>query len=68
MKCGIVFLPWTPHSEDGKVIKKFWLTCYSGWMASSDMFNGFTIDLDILSGIVQASFAATWPISLYIPC
>ena len=54
--------------KDGKAIKKFRLTCYSGWIASSDMFDGFTIDSEILLGIIQAFFTATWPNLLYIPC
>jgi hypothetical protein len=47
---------------------KFRMTCYSGWMTSKDMFDGFTIDSDVLLGIVQAAFAATWPESPYVPC
>jgi hypothetical protein len=31
------------------------------------MFDGFTVDSNILLGIVQVSFAATWPNSLYVP-
>jgi hypothetical protein len=31
-----------------------------------DIFDGFTIDLDILLGIVQASFTTTWPNSPYV--
>jgi hypothetical protein len=44
------------------------MMCYSGWMALKDMFDGFTIDSDVLLGIVQAVFAATWPESPYVPC
>jgi hypothetical protein len=54
--------------RDAKAIKKFQVTCYSGWMASSDIFDGFTIDSDVLLGIVQDAFSATWPNSPYVPC
>jgi hypothetical protein len=54
--------------RDAKAIKKFRGTCYSGWMASNDIFNGFTVESDVLLGIVQDSFSATWPNSPYVPC
>jgi hypothetical protein len=54
--------------RDAKAIKKFRMTCYSGWMASSDMFGGFTVDSPVLLGIVQTAFASTWPDSPYVPC
>jgi hypothetical protein len=54
--------------RDARAIKKFRMTCYSGWMASSDVFGGFTLDSPVLSGIVQTAFAATWPDSPYVPC
>jgi hypothetical protein len=49
------------------MIKQFRMTCYSAWAASNEMFDGFTVDSKVLLGIVKASFAATWPNSLYVP-
>jgi hypothetical protein len=49
------------------MIKQFRMTCYSAWAASSEMFDGFTVDSKVLLGIVQDSFAATWPDSPYVP-
>jgi hypothetical protein len=56
----------SPYSNPA-MIKQFRMTCYSAWTASSEMFDGFTVDSKVLLGIVQASFAATWPNSLYVP-
>ena len=56
----------SPYSNS-VMIKLFRMTCYSAWTASSEMFDGFTVDSNVLLGIVQVSFAATWPNSLYVP-
>lgn len=53
--------------RDAKAIKIFRMTCYGGWMASSDIFEGFAVDSDVLLGIVRAAFAVAWPGSPYVP-
>ncbi|KIL57450.1 hypothetical protein M378DRAFT_16235 [Amanita muscaria Koide BX008] len=49
------------------MIKQFRSTCYHGWMASDDLFDGFTIESDILLGIVRTVFSKVFPDSAYIP-
>jgi hypothetical protein len=56
-----------PLYSNPATIKQFRMTCYSAWTASSEMFDGFTVDSNVLLGIVQVSFAATWRNSLYVP-
>jgi hypothetical protein len=49
------------------MLKQFRSTCYHGWMASDDLFDGFTIESDILLGIVRTAFGKVFPDSAYIP-
>lgn len=56
-----------PPYNNPAMIKQFRMTCYSAWAASSEMFDGFTVDSNVLLGIVKVSFAATWSNSLYVP-
>jgi hypothetical protein len=67
MESAKSFRDLPPPYNNAAMIKQFRMTCYSGWTASSDMFDGFTVDSKILLDIVQVSFAATWPNSPYVP-
>ena len=50
-----------PPFHSPKLIKAFHTTCYHGWMASDDLFDGFSLESDHLLDIVCKSLNITFP-------
>jgi len=55
-----------PHPfNNAKLIKAFRATCYHGWMASGDLFDGFSLESDHLLEIVCKALKVTFPAAKY---
>jgi hypothetical protein len=52
--------------RNSKLIKAFRATCYHGWMASDDLFDGFSLESDHLLEIVRKSLNITFPDLKYV--
>ncbi|KAI9452026.1 hypothetical protein F5148DRAFT_1289806 [Russula earlei] len=52
---------------NSKMIKQFRATCYHGWMASGDLFDGFSLESEHFLTIIRNSFSKTFPDTQYVP-
>ena len=56
-----------PYLGNSKLIKQFRATCFHGWMASGDPFDGFALESEYFLEVICDAFKETFPDVQYVP-
>ena len=53
--------------SNSRLIKQFRTMCYHGWMSSSDLFDGFSLEAEHFLNVIRDAFCKTFPNAQYVP-